>query len=118
MEQKPKQSTENFIKEIRRKTRRLFSSEQKLVIVMEAQRGEYSIAELCRKHGISQATFYKWNKEFMEAGKKRLSGDTTREATSDEVAELRRLNKELKELVADLLLDNNILKKVSTGWLK
>ena len=111
MEQKPKQSTENFIKEIRRKTRRLFSSEQKLVIVMEAQRGEYSIAELCRKHGISQATFYKWNKEFMEAGKKRLSGDTTREATSDEVAELRNKNKELKELVADLLLENNILKK-------
>ena len=62
MEQKPKQSTENFIKEIRRKTRRLFSSEQKLVIVMEAQRGEYSIAELCRKHGISQATFYKWKR--------------------------------------------------------
>jgi transposase len=78
---------------------------------MEAQRGEYSIAELCRKHGISQATFYKWNKEFMEAGKKRLSGDTTREATSDEVAELRNKNKELKELVADLLLENNILKK-------
>ena len=88
-----------------------YSSEQKLVIVMEAQRGEYSIAELCRKHGISQATFYKWNKEFMEAGKKRLSGDTTREATSDEVAELRNKNKELKELVADLLLENNILKK-------
>jgi transposase len=78
---------------------------------MEAQRGEYSIAELCRKHGISQATFYKWNKEFMEAGKKRLSGDTTREATSDEVADLRNKNKELKELVADLLLENNILKK-------
>jgi transposase len=78
---------------------------------MEAQRGEYSIAELCRKHGISQATFYKWNKEFMEAGKKRLSGDTTREATSDEVAELRNKNKELKELVADLVLENNILKK-------
>jgi transposase len=111
MEQKPKQSTENFIKDIRRKSRRLFSSEQKLIIVMEAQRGENSVTEICRKHGISQATFYKWNKEFMEAGKKRLSGDTTREATSDEVAELRRLNKELKELVADLLLDNNILKK-------
>ena len=78
---------------------------------MEAQRGEYSIAELCRKHGISQATFYKWNKEFMEAGTKRLSGDTTREATSDEVADLRNKNKELKELVADLLLENNILKK-------
>jgi len=111
MEQKQKQSTENFIKDIRRKSRRLFSSEQKLIIVMEAQRGENSVTEICRKHGISQATFYKWNKEFMEAGKKRLSGDTTREATSDEVAELRRLNKELKELVADLLLDNNILKK-------
>jgi len=111
MEQKPKQSTENFIKEIRRKTKRLFSSEQKLVIVMEAQRGEYSIAELCRKHGISQATFYKWNKEFMEAGKKRLSGDTTREATSDEVAELRKENQRLKEMVADLVLRYDIVKK-------
>ena len=111
MGQKPKKSKENSNKETSPKTRRLFSSEQKVAIVMEAMRGEYSIAELCRKHGISQATFYKWNKEFMEAGKKRLSGDTTREATSDEVAELRRLNKELKELVADLLLDNNILKK-------
>ena len=111
MEQKPKQSTENFIKEIRRKTRRLFSSEQKLVIVMEAQRGEYSIAELCRKHGISQATFYKWNKEFMEAGKKRLAGDTTREATSDEVAELRKENQRLKEIVADLVVRYDIVKK-------
>ena len=114
MEQKPKQSTENFIKEIRRKTRRLFSSEQKLVIVMEAQRGEYSIAELCRKHGISQATFYKWNKEFMEAGKKRLSGDTTREATSDEVTELRKENQRLKEMVADLMLRYDIVKKSLT----
>ena len=111
MEQKPKQSTENFIKEIRRKTRRLFSSEQKLVIVMEAQRGEYSIAELCRKHGISQATFYKWNKEFMEAGKKRLSGDTTREATSDEVAELKKENQRLKVMIADLVLRYDIVKK-------
>ena len=89
MEQKPKKSTENFIKEIRRKTRRHFSSEQMLVIVMEAQRGENSITELCRKHGISQATFYKWNKEFMEAGKKRLAEDTVREASSDEVSDLR-----------------------------
>lgn len=82
-----KQSTENFIKDVRRKTRRLFSSEQKILIVMEALRGEISTAEICRKHGINQALFYKWNKEFMEAGKKRLSGDTTRQATSDGVSE-------------------------------
>ena len=68
MENKSKQSTENFIKDIRRRTRRVFSSEQKIMIVMEAQRGEHSVAELCRKHAISQAMFYKWNKEFMEAG--------------------------------------------------
>ena len=74
MESKRKQSTENFIKGIRRKTRRVFTSEQKLMIVMEAQRGEQSVSELCRKHAISQAMFYKQNKEFMEAGKKRLAG--------------------------------------------
>ena len=111
MEQKQKQSTENFIKDIRRKSRRLFSSEQKLIIVMEAQRGENSVTEICRKHGISQATFYKWNKEFMEAGKKRLAGDTVREASSDEVSDLRSENRDLKELVATLLLQNNHLKK-------
>lgn len=111
MEQKQKQSTENFIKDIRRKSRRLFSSEQKLIIVMEAQRGENSVTEICRKHGISQATFYKWNKEFMEAGKKRLAGDTVREASSDEVADLRNENRDLKELVAELSLQNKLLKK-------
>ena len=111
MEQKSKQSTENFIKEIRRKSRRLFSSEQKFIIVMEAQRGENSVTEICRKHRISQATFYKWNKEFMEAGKRRLAGDTIREASSDEVTELRNENKDLKELVAELVLQNKILKK-------
>lgn len=111
MEQKHKQSTENFIKDIRRKTRRLFSSEQKLMIVMEAQRGEQSVAELCRKHAISQSMFYKWNKEFMEAGKKRLAGDTAREATSDEVSDLRKENNALKELVAELSLQNRNLKK-------
>ena len=85
METKSKQTSENFIKEIRRKTRRVFSSEQKIAIVMEALRAETSVAELCRKHSIFEAQFYKWNKEFLEAGKKRLSGDTVREATSDEV---------------------------------
>jgi transposase len=72
-----KQSTENFVKDIRRKTRRLFTSEQKILIVMEAIRGEQSVAEICRQHDIHQTQFYKWNKEFLEAGKKRLSGDTT-----------------------------------------
>ncbi len=106
-----KQSTENFIKDIRRKTRRLFSSEQKILIVMEALRGESSTSEICRKHGIAQSLFYKWNKEFMEAGKKRLNGDTTREATSDEVADLRKENQQLKEMLAELMLQNYIVKK-------
>ena len=112
METKPKKSsTENFVKDIRRKTRRLFTSEQKILIVMEAIRGESSVAELCRKFGIHQTQFYKWNKEFLEAGKKRLAGDRTREATSDEVAKLRKENQRLKELVADLMLRYNIVKK-------
>ena len=106
-----KQTSENFIKEVRRKTRRVFSSELKIAIVMEALRAETSVAELCRKHSIFEAQFYKWNKEFLEAGKKRLSGDTVREATSDEVAELRKENLKLKETVADLVLRYDIVKK-------
>ena len=106
-----KQTTENFIKEVRRRTRRIFTSEQKITIVMEALRAETSVAELCRKYSIQEAQFYKWNKEFLEAGKKRLSGDTTREATSDEVADLRKENQRLKEMVADLLLRYTIVKK-------
>ena len=111
---KQTQSTENFIKDIRRKTRRLFSSEQKIMIVMEALRGEASAAEICRKYGITQSLFYKWNKEFMEAGKKRLNGDTTRQATSDEVNDLRKENQRLKEMVADLMLRYDIVKKSLT----
>lgn len=108
----PKKSTpENFIKDIRRKTRRMFTSEQKILIVMEGLRAETSVAELCRKHQINESQFYKWNKEFMEAGKKRLEGDQTREATSDEVAELRKENARLKETVADLVLRYDIVKK-------
>ena len=106
-----KPSTENFVKDIRRKARRLYSSEQKTLIVMEAIRGETSVAELCRKHGIAQSMFYKWNKEFLEAGKKRLAGDVTRDATSDEVSELRKENSRLKEMVADLMLRYDIVKK-------
>jgi len=111
METKKKQTTENFIKEVRRKTRRIFTSEQKITIVMEALRGEMSVAELCRKYAIKDSQFYTWNKEFMEAGKKRLAGDTTREATSDEVAELRKENQRLKEIVADLVVRYDIVKK-------
>ncbi len=111
METKKKQTSENYIKEIRRKTRRIFNSEQKINIVMEALRAEMSVSELCRKYSINESQFYKWNKEFLEAGKKRLSGDTTREATSDEVAELRRENQKLKEMVADLVLRYDIVKK-------
>ena len=106
-----KTTPEIFIKDIRRKTRRVFTSEQKILIVMEGLRAETSVAELCRKHQINESQFYKWNKEFMEAGKKRLEGDQTREATSDEVAELRRENARLKETVADLVLRYDIVKK-------
>jgi transposase len=109
-----KQTTENFIKDIRRNTKRMYSSEQKILIVMEALRGESSVAEICRKHAITHSMFYRWNKEFMEAGKKRLAGDTTREATSDEVAELRKENQRLKEMVADLMLRYDIIKKSLT----
>lgn len=111
METRKKQTAENYIKDIRRKTRRLFSSEQKIQIIMEALRAESSIVELCRKHSIQESTFYKWNKEFLEAGKKRLSGDLTREATSDEVADLRKENLKLKETLADLVLRYDIVKK-------
>ena len=108
----PRKSTpETFIKEIRRKTRRIFTAEQKILIVMEALRAETSVAELCRKHAIQESTFYKWNKEFLEAGKRRLSGDVVREATSDEVTQLREENRKLKETVADLVIRYDIVKK-------
>ena len=112
METKPqKQTPENFVKDIRSKTRRIFTSEQKILIVMEAIRGESPVPEICRKYGIHQAQFYRWNKEFLEAGKKRLAGDTTREATSDEVAELRKENQRLKENLAELVIRYDIVKK-------
>ena len=106
-----KKTAENFIKDIRRNTRRIFSSEQKIQIVMEALRAEMSVAELCRKYSINESQFYKWNKEFLEAGKKRLAGDTTREATSDEVVELKKENQRLKVMIADLVLRYDIVKK-------
>lgn len=100
-----------LIKAIRTSTQKVYSSEQKILIVMEGIRAEFSVAELCRKHGISQPTFYKWTKDFVEAGKKRLSGDELREATSDEVKEIRKENSLLKESLADLVIRYDIVKK-------
>ena len=104
-------SSESLLKDIRRNTKRIFTSEQKVLIVMEGIRGEQSIAELCRKYSISDSTYYKWNKEFIEAGKARLDGDTIREATSDEVKELRHENIRLKESLADLVVRYDVVKK-------
>ena len=103
--------TEARVREIRRRTRRRFSSEDKIRIVLEGLKGEESIAELCRREGISPNLYYGWSKEFLEAGKRRLLGDTKREASSGEVMSLRRENQQLKELVADLSLRNQMLKK-------
>ena len=106
-----KQSSDSYIKEIKRRTRRTFSIEEKIKIVLEGLRGEDSIKALCRKYSIHENLFYKWNKEFLEAGKKRLAGDTTREATSDEVVELKKENQRLKVMIADLVLRYDIVKK-------
>ena len=108
---KPQSSAEEHVREIRRQTRKRHSTEEKIRIVLEGVRGEYSIAELCRREGIAQSLYYKWSKEFLDAGKKRLSGDTERQATSGEVKELRREMADLKEALADVLLENRLLKK-------
>ncbi len=102
---------EAVVKDIPRATRRHFSAEDKIRIVLDGLRGEDSIAELCRKEGIAQSLYYTWSKEFMEAGKRRLAGDTARAATADEVKDLRRESRDLKECVADLTLENRLLKK-------
>ena len=98
-------------KEIRRATRRHFSAEDKIRIVLDGLRGEDSIAELCRKEGIAQSLYYVWSKEFIEAGKRRLAGDTARAATTDEVKDLRRESTALKEVVAEQTLEIRLLKK-------
>lgn len=105
------QSAEEAVRDIRRATRRHFSAEEKIRIVLEGLRGEDSIAELCRKEGIAQNLYYRWSKEFLEAGKKRLAGDTAREATSDEVKTLRSEARQLKEALAEVTLENRLLKK-------
>ena len=108
-------NTEKHVKDIRRKTRRKFSSEEKIRIVLDGLRGEYSIAELYRREGINNNLYYRWSKDFLEAGKRRLSGDTVREASTDEVVDLKKENTDLKQAVAELYLRNNWLKKSLTG---
>jgi transposase len=115
MKPKTQKSPESVVREIKRKTRRKFNSEEKIRIVLEGLKGEDSIAEICRREGIAPSVFYKWSKAFLEAGKKRLNGDTAREANSDDVAELRTENEQLKQLVAELSLKNRVLKKSLSG---
>ena len=107
----PHGTAEAHVRKIRRATRKQYSAEEKIRIVLEGLRGEYSIAELCRREGIAESLYYKWSKDFLEAGKKRLSGDTARQTTSSEVKELRQEASDLKEALAETLLKNRLLKK-------
>jgi transposase len=108
-------SAEKTVRDIRRATRRQYSAEEKIRIVLEGLRGEASIAELCRKEGIAQSMYYGWSKEFLEAGKRRLAGDTAREATSDEVKTLLAQARALREALAEATLENRLLKKSVIG---
>lgn len=110
-----KVSAESVVRDIKRKTRKRYSTEEKIRIVLEGLRGEESIATICRREGIAPNLYYKWSKDFLEAGKRRLQGNMVREATSSEVTELREENEQLKQLVAELSLKNRVLKKSLTG---
>jgi len=110
-----KAAADKLVKGIRRKTRKHYSAEEKIRIVLAGLRGEESIASLCRHEGISESLYYSWSKEFLEAGKRRLAGDTARQATSPEVKDLRYESAALKEVVAELTLENRLLKKSMIG---
>ena len=112
---KKKESVEQTVSNVRRKTRKQYSSEEKIRIVLEGLRGESTVAELCRREGIAQSLYYKWSKEFLEAGKQRLAGNTKRQADSQEVNEMRHENEQFKQLVAELALKNRVLKKSLLG---
>jgi transposase len=115
MTAKKKTDPESVVREIKRKTRRKYSAEEKIRIVLEGLRGEQSISELCRREGINPNLYYNWSKEFLEAGKQRLLGNSIRQADSTEVQRLREKNDQLKHLVADLSLDNMLIKKNRGG---
>jgi transposase len=108
-------AVEKAVREIKRRTRRRFSPEDKIRIVLQGLRGEDSIAELCRREGLHQNQYYRWSKEFLEAGRKRLAGDVEREATSGEVQTLREQAVQLKEALAEAMLENRLLKKSVIG---
>jgi transposase len=110
-----KSNSESIVKNIKRMTRKKYNAEEKISIVLEGLRGEESIAAICRREGINPNLYYRWSKDFLEAGKKRLLGDTQREATSLEVVEILKENEQLKQLVAELSLKNRVLKKSVTG---
>ena len=107
----PKPSSKRLVRDIRRATRKQYSAEEKIGIVLDGLRGEHGIAELCRREGIAESLYYSWSKEFLEAGKRRLAGDTARAATSSEVTDLRREARALKEVVAEQALELRLLKK-------
>ena len=111
----PQEMAEKHVKDIRRATRKQYSAEEKIRIVLDGLRGESSISELCRREGISESLYYNWSKDFMEAGKKRLAGDTARQATSSEVTSLKREARDLKEVVAEQTLELRLLKKSMIG---
>ncbi len=108
-------ASEKLVKDIRRRTRKVYSAEEKIRIVLDGLRGELSIAALCRREGIAESLYYKWSKDFLEAGKQRLAGDTARAANSDEVKDLRREARDLKEVVAEQTLELRLLKKSMIG---
>jgi transposase len=110
-----KGGAEATVRDIRRRTRKQYAAEEKIRIVVAGLRGEDSIAELCRREGIAESLYYSWSKEFLEAGKKRLAGDTARQASSGEVKDLRREMRDLKEALAEQMLENRLLKKSMTG---
>ena len=107
----PETPSERLVRDIRRATRKQYSAEEKIRIVLDGLRGEHSIAELCRREGIAESLYYNWSKEFLEAGKRRLAGDTARAATSSEVKDLRQEARALKEVVAEQALELRLLKK-------
>jgi transposase len=111
----PETPSERLVRDIRRATRKQYSAEEKIRIVLDGLRGEVTIAELCRREGIAESLYYSWSKEFLEAGKRRLAGDTARAATSSEVKDLKRQAQELKEVVAEQALELRLLKKSMTG---
>ncbi len=115
MKPRTKRNPESVVREIKRNIRRKFKPDEKIRIILEGLKGEDSISEICRREGIAPSVYYKWSKAFLEAGKKRLNGDTVREANSDDVSGLRTENEQLKQLVAELSLGNRILKKSLSG---